>query len=133
MIVVDASVLVNALADDAGDGDRTRRRLADDADLHAPALIDLEVVSVLRRRAAAGDLDDRRARLALDDLAALALIRYPHLTFVERIWQLRATLTPYDAAYVVLAETMAATLVTADQRLARAPGPRCPVELVGPT
>ena len=72
MIVVDASVLVNALADDDADGDRARERLLADTDLHAPTLVDLEVISVLRRHVAAGDLDDRRARLALANLHALS-------------------------------------------------------------
>jgi predicted nucleic acid-binding protein len=48
-----------------------------------------------------------------------------------RIWELHANLTPYDAAYVALAETIDATLVTADRRLSLAPGPRCTIEYLG--
>jgi len=88
VIVVDPSVLVNALADDDTDGDRARERLLADTDLHAPSLVDLEVVSVLRRHVAAGDLDDRRARLAIANLHALSP-RYPHLPLVERVWERR--------------------------------------------
>lgn len=130
MIVVDASVLANALADDTGDGDRARRRLVADPDLHAPHLVDLEVLSVLRRKAASGHLDGRRVALALGDLADLALARYPHAPFASRIWALRDNLTPYDAAYVALAETLGCPLVTADAALPGAPGVRCPVEVL---
>ncbi|MGH8886290.1 MAG: type II toxin-antitoxin system VapC family toxin [Egibacteraceae bacterium] len=131
MIVVDASVLVNALADDGHDGDLARLRLAGES-LHAPQLVDLEVLSVLRRHAAIGQLDDRRLALALTDLADLPLTRYPHLVFAPRIWQLRESLTPYDAAYVALAETLECPLVTVDQRLANAPRVLCPVEVLTP-
>lgn len=127
MIVVDASVLVTALADDGDDGDQVRARLRDER-LTAPHLIDLEVASAWRRLAAAGDLDDRRARLALDDLHALRLERVPHRPLIPRCWELRDNLTMYDAAYVALAESLDVTLVTADARLATAPGIRCEVE-----
>lgn len=88
MIVVDASVLVNALADDDADGDLTRSRLLADPDLHAPSLVDLEVLSVLRRQLRLGRLDDRRAGLAVTDLRMLALTRYPPLDLVSPVWAL---------------------------------------------
>jgi predicted nucleic acid-binding protein len=87
---------------------------------------------VLRRQLAAGALDARRAGLALDDLAALPARRAPHRPLLARCWELRDNLTIYDAAYVALAEAMHATLLTADRRLARAPGPRCPIEVLQP-
>lgn len=129
MIVVDASVLAPALADDGPDGDRARRRLSGER-LVAPAVVDLEITSVLRRAAHAGRLDDRRARQALSDLAAIPLRRAPHLPLVERVWALRENLSVYDAAYVALAELLDATLLTADERLARAPGPRCAIDTI---
>lgn len=128
--MVDASVLVNALADD-DDGDLARSRLLADPDLHAPSLIDLEVLSVLRRQLRLGNLDGRRADLAVADLRMLALTLYPHFDLVSRVWALRDTLTPYDGAYVALAETLDCPLVTSDERLARASGSGCPVELLG--
>jgi predicted nucleic acid-binding protein len=131
MIVVDASVLVNALADDDTDGDLARSRLLADPDLHAPSLVDLEVLSVLRRQLGLGRLDSRRAGLAVADLRMLALTRYPHLELVSRVWALRGTVTPYDGAYVALAETLDCPLVTSDGRLARASGAGCSVELLG--
>ncbi len=129
MIVIDASVIAPALADDSDHGDRARTRLRGER-LLAPELLDLEVISALRRALAAGDLDDRRARLALDDFASLDVGRVGHGTLIERVWELRGNVTPYDAAYVALAEALAVVLVTADARLARAPGPRCAIELL---
>jgi predicted nucleic acid-binding protein len=130
VLVVDASVLVVALADDGEDGDRARQRLRGE-ELAVPELIDLEVASVLRRQTAAGHLDDRRARLCLSDLSDLALHRARHLPLLARCWELRDNVTAYDASYVALAELMEATLLTADERLARAAGPRCAIELLG--
>ena len=124
-------MLANALADDGEDGDLARGRLAHDSSLHAPHLADLEVLSVLRRRAAAGDLDERRVSLAIADLSDLPMTRYPHLPFARRLWELRDNLTVYDAVYVALAEVLGCALVTADARLSRVPGIRCAVEVVG--
>jgi predicted nucleic acid-binding protein len=129
VIVVDAGVVVTALADDGNDGDRTRERLRGER-LIAPHLIDLEVTSAWRRLAAGGDLDDRRARLALDDLRSLRMQRVAHTPLLARCWTLRDTLTVYDAAYVALAEILDVTLLTADARLAGASSATCDVELL---
>lgn len=131
MLVVDASVLVVALADDGADGDRARTRLRGEK-LILPELADLEVISVLRRQLRAGAIDARRAGLARQDLAALPASRAPHRPLLGRCWELRDNLTVYDAAYVALAEAVQATLLTGDQRLARATGPRCPIEILEP-
>ena len=80
----------------------------------------------------AGALDARRARLALDDLAALPARRAPHRPLLRRCWELRNNLTIYDAAYVALAEAMNTTLLTATGNSARAPGPQCPIEIFRP-
>ncbi|MBA2581348.1 MAG: type II toxin-antitoxin system VapC family toxin [Thermoleophilaceae bacterium] len=130
MIVVDASIVASALGDDGSDGDRARARLAGER-LFAPELIDLEVASVWRRAARAGRLGGKRARQALADLAALPLARAPHQPLMGRVWELRDNHTPYDAAYVALAEALHARLLTADRRLAQAPGARCEIELLG--
>jgi predicted nucleic acid-binding protein len=76
----------------------------------------------------AGEVDIRRAALALIDLAAMPLRRAPHRPLLARCWELRDNLTVYDASYVALAETLDVTLLTGDGRLARCPGPRCRVE-----
>lgn len=129
MIVVDASVLAPALADDGPDGDRARDRLRGEL-ITAPELIDLEVASVLRRSAAAGRVTDDRAHQALDDLIDLPLRREGHRALLHRCWELRHTVTSYDAAYVALAEALGVVLVTADGRLSRAPGIACEVEVL---
>lgn len=129
MLVVDASVLAPALADDGVDGDAARARLREHA-LAAPELIDLETLSVIRRQLRIGSLDTRRAELARFDLVQLPLRRAPHAPLLARCWELRDTLTVYDAAYVALAELLGVVLVTADARLANAPGPRCEIEVL---
>lgn len=129
MLVVDASVVASALGDDGAHGDLARARLRGH-DLAAPELIDLEVVSVLRKQLSAGRLDARRARLAIDDLLDLPIQRAPHAPLLTRCWELRENLTAYDASYVALAEALGSALLTADRRLADAPGTRCPVEVL---
>ena len=129
MLVVDASVLVVALADDGPDGDQARARLRGER-LVLPELADLEIVSVLRRQIRAGAIDTRRAGLALEDLAALPARRAPHRPLLARCWELRDNLTVYEAAYVALAEAMQATLLTGDRRLSGASGPQCPIEVL---
>lgn len=129
MLVVDASVLAPALADDGPDGDAARAWLLGQS-LVAPELIDLETTSVIRRRSREGHLDLRRAGLALTDLVEMPLRRAPHRPLLGRCWELRQNLTVYDAAYVALAEVLDVVLLTADPRLAKAPGPRCEIELL---
>lgn len=130
MIVVDASVLVPALIDDGDEGERTRLRLDAEDTICAPEIIDLEVANAWRRDLRAGRLSEDRSREALDDLAMMRLVRMPHRPLMARIWELRHNLTPYDAAYVALAESLDATLLTADGRSSRAPTLRCAVELM---
>jgi predicted nucleic acid-binding protein len=130
VLVADASVLVVALADDGPDGDLARARLRGES-VAVPEIAFLEVASVLRRQVRTGAVDDRRARLALADLAALPAQRAPHRPLLDRCWELRDSLTIYDAAYVALAESMQATLLTGDRRLARATGPKCQIEILG--
>lgn len=129
MIVVDASVLVMVLADDGPTGRRYRRRLAGETAV-APELVDLEVLSVLRRSVRAGRLSEQRAAIAVDTLPKCGVARAPHEPLVGRCWELRDNLSPYDAVYVALAERLGAVLLTADRRLAAAPGARCEVEVL---
>jgi predicted nucleic acid-binding protein len=129
VIVVDASVLAPALADDGDDGDKARIRLHGHT-LAAPELVDLEVTSVFRRLFLAGRLPRRRVELALADLRDIPLRRAPHRLLVPRCWELKDNATVYDAAYIALAETLGVVLVTADGRLSRTPGRHCQVELL---
>ena len=126
MIVVDASVLANVVSDDGVDGDRARDLIRDE-ELSVPDLIDVEVVSVLRRRWLAKAITARRFAAAVDDLGAVPADRYPVLPFMARAYELRANVSAYDATYIALAEQLDCALVTADRRLAAAPGPRCAI------
>ena len=129
MIVVDASVIVTALADDGADGARARHRLVGE-ELLAPHLVDIEVVSAWRRLAAAGHLGEQRANQAIHDLQQMRIRRVAHPPLLDRCWQLRQNLTVYDAAYVALAEQADAVLVTGDRKLAAAPGITCAIEVL---
>lgn len=128
MIVIDASVLATVVGDDGGDGRRARHELRAAVDVAAPDLVDVETVAVLRKQWLAGHLSDRRFSVAIDDLADLAFDRYPTRPLMRRARALRASVTPYDAAYVALAETLDCALLTTDRKLANAHGPRCQIK-----
>jgi predicted nucleic acid-binding protein len=131
LIVVDASILANAIGDDGADGNLARSELRAQAGaLAAPDLVDVETVAVLRKRWLAKTITDRRFATAITDLQALDLDRYPTLPLTTRAYGLRANLTAYDAIYVALAEGLGCELLTGDGRLASAPGPRCPIRLL---
>ena len=118
MIVSDASALLDLLLRRPAASDIQARVEAELA-LHAPHLVDTEVLHALRRWVARGDLAPRRAQEALEDLADLPLVRYPHPPLSARVWSLRERLSAHDATYVALAEGLGAALLTADRRLAR--------------
>lgn len=128
MIVVDTSVLIDLFAYPYPNVD-LRRRIADAESLHAPHLIDLELLHVLRRLVFRGRISADRADIVRDDVGELALIRYPHIGFVDRVWALRHNLTAYDASYVALAEVLGCPFVTSDTRIARASGHSAKVEV----
>jgi predicted nucleic acid-binding protein len=125
VIVVDASAALSALLN-AGPA---RAALAAEQ-LHAPHLIDVEVAHGLRRRVAAKSMTGAQGRTALDAWRRLGMTRYPTVSLLERVWQLRENLSAYDAAYVALAEALDCPLLTADGRLSRAPGARCSITVV---
>lgn len=130
MIVLDASALVELLVGGTPRAASLASRvLHPDESLHAPHLIDLEVASVLRGLEARRLLSTADATRAISDLVGLDLARYAHDVLLPRVWQLRANLTAYDAAYIALAEHLDSPLVTCDARLAAAPGTRARVEL----
>lgn len=130
MIVIDASVLANVVGDDGSAGRAARTRIAATTRWSAPDLVDVETVSVLRRRWRAGDLTARRFRSAVIDLVSLPIVRFPTGPLMVRAYELRSNLTPYDATYVALAEGLSCALVSADARLARAPGIYCHVDIL---
>lgn len=127
MLVLDTSAALQALlAVDAAP--ELLGRMALD-DLHAPHLIDTEVLHALRRMTIRGELSEDRANDARRDFDELALIRYPHAPLSDRAWELRHNLSAYDATFVALAEALDAPLVTCDARLASAPGHAAAIEL----
>ncbi|TPG34196.1 type II toxin-antitoxin system VapC family toxin [Mycolicibacterium hodleri] len=125
MIVLDASAAVSALLN----GGQARRYVVDES-IHAPHLVDVEVLSALRRQVNAGRLTADQAERALTAWKRIGLIRYAATPLVERVWELRDSVTAYDAVYVALAENLGCALVTADARLATGHGPRCAVAVV---
>jgi len=130
VIVLDASAVVDWLLQTAAGRQVENRIYSRHESLHAPHLLDVEVAQVLRRLARQGVISTRRAEEALHDLMDLRVNRYTHAVFLPRIWQLRQNLSAYDAAYVVLAEQLGATLLTRDARLASAAGHTASVEVV---
>ena len=130
MIVIDASVLANVVADDGNDGQRARLAFRDAGDVAVPDLADVETVAVLRKRWIAGTVSEERFAAAVDDLGQLDMDRYPALRFMRRAYELRANVTAYDSVYVALAETLDCELLTGDQRLANASGPRCAIRVL---
>jgi len=117
VIVVDTSAAIAALAARPPVVDLVAR-LQDDGDLHAPHLIDVEVIHALRQLIAAGELTEDRAADVRSDFADLAIVRYANHPLADRMWELRQNLSAYDAAFVALAEALGASLVTCDGRLA---------------
>ncbi|MGH2364891.1 MAG: type II toxin-antitoxin system VapC family toxin [Chloroflexota bacterium] len=128
LTVVDASVVVEVLWGRGGPG--TVTLLAAQGPLTAPGLIDLEVVSALRRLVLTRQISEASGRTMLRRDPDLRIARRDHAPLLPRVWELRHQLTPYDAAYVALAEQEAAVLLTRDARLAAAHGIRCEVRLV---
>jgi predicted nucleic acid-binding protein len=125
VIVVDASAALSALFN-AGPA---RRALADQQ-IHAPHLIDSEVANGLRRAVAARLLEPDAAWTALDRWRRLGMTRYPMFSLLGRIWELRESISAYDASYIALAELLDCSLLTADARLGRAPGTLCPITMI---
>jgi predicted nucleic acid-binding protein len=128
--VFDASVFVDALVVASPPGDAAREALRDQNILQAPAIFPAEVASGLTSMVAAGELPEPRAKGALEQLRVVRADLYPFMPFITRVWELKENLTVYDAWYVALAERLDCSFLTADERLASAPGPRCPVEYV---
>ncbi len=125
MIVVDASVAVLGLLNDGV----SRAQLSTEA-LAAPHLVDSEVAHTLRSKVLRGDIAADDGERALDRWARLGIDRFPVTGLLVRVWELRDNLTAYDATYVAVAEALGCALLTADRRIAQAPGPTCPITVV---
>jgi predicted nucleic acid-binding protein len=130
LIVIDASALIELLLMTEL-GQKIEARALDPAErLHAPYLLDIEVAQVLRRLVQFKEITALRAQEALDDHAALFIERSAHQALLPRIWQLRDSLTAYDAAYISLGEALDAPVLTCDGKLARSHGHNARIELV---
>ena len=132
MIVLDATAIANLVGDDGPDGRAVRDVVADEGEASLPDLVDVETVSILRKRWLAGALSDDRFAAAVADLGALPFRRYPALPFMRRAYDLRAALPPHETAYIALAEALGCDLVTADARFAQAAGAYCGVRVLRP-
>jgi predicted nucleic acid-binding protein len=128
--VLDASAAIEWLLQSPVGVKIDHRIFAPSESLHAPHLLDVEVAQVLRRYVRDKRITAQRGQEALEDLGDLPLSRYPHDVLIPRIWELRSTLTAYDAAYVALAELLEAPLLTCDSKIASAPGHYANVEVV---
>jgi predicted nucleic acid-binding protein len=128
VIVADASAVIEALLGTAAGLRAASRLLAGGEDLHAPHLLEVEVLHALRGLERRGELAEGRAELALVDFRELRISLHGHGPLLGRAWELRGAMTAYDAMYVALAEVLDAPLVTADARLARAHGHRARIE-----
>lgn len=122
--VVDASVLVAALVDTGPHGTWAEQVIENGA-LHAPELVLVEATNVLRRLERAKQISRSEANAAHDDLMELEIELLPFTPFADRIWELRHTVTSYDAWYVATAESLGLPLATLDEHLAKAEGPEC--------
>ncbi|MGI8816079.1 MAG: type II toxin-antitoxin system VapC family toxin [Pseudonocardia sp.] len=123
-LVVDAGVVVAALVDDGPEG-RWAESVLTSGPLAAPHQMPVEVTNILRRATLAGSLSSEIATLAHADLLRLRAELFSYEPMAHRVWELRSTVTSYDAWYVALAEELDAPLATVDRRLSRASGPRC--------
>ena len=126
--VLDASVAVTALT--APGSPAADLLSGDDAAFQVPSIFDAEVLSALRGLVRGGKFDGTAAAELIPDLLVLPVERWHMSPLIPRMWELRDNLTPYDAAYVALAETTGAVLVTGDERIAASPGTRCDIQII---
>lgn len=131
MIVIDASLMVDALTDDGQLGELAQNALAVDPHWVAPGHLRVEVTSAIRGRLLAGKLSDARADAAVRTLNQLTITYVPWDEVADRVWELRHNLTPYDAAYLAAGETRGCRVATTDQKLRNCSARRCHVDVIG--
>jgi predicted nucleic acid-binding protein len=131
LIVIDASALLELLLRSGGADVLAQRIFDADERMHAPHLLDVEIMQALRPLTSLKDITPGRAALVLEDLSQVLIERHEHQPLLQRMRELREAMTAYDAVYVALAEAISAPLVTCDAKLARARGHRARIELIG--
>jgi predicted nucleic acid-binding protein len=130
VIVVDASALLEFLLQTSLGARVEARLFREDDELHAPHLLDVEIVQGLRRLVRTGEVSSGRADEAIADLTDLDVHRHAHVDLLRRAWKLRDNISAYDAIYVALAEAIAAPVVTCDGPLSKAPGHRARIDVI---
>lgn len=130
MIVADASAVLEVLLNTPAGTEIGRRVFAEGQTIHVPHLIDVEILNALRRLDRAGEIRPARIGEILQDYFDMLLTRYPHSILISRIWELRHNWTSYAAAYIALAEELAAPLITRDRVLAASTGHRAKVIVI---
>ncbi len=130
MIVIDASVLAEALTGSGPISDAARAELATDSRWAAPAILKTETLSVIRGRLIGKKITQHAADEAMADLLTVVIDRIDEDCLLPRMWELRDNMTCYDAAYVAAAEALGCPLVTTDGKLSRAIGPKCQIKIV---
>jgi predicted nucleic acid-binding protein len=130
LIVIDASAVIELLLNSPAGARIAQRIFVEGESLHVPHVVDLEVAQVIRRYVFSKQLTEERALQALEDFSDLPFHRYAHFDFIPRIWELRVSLTAYDAAYVSLAEALDSTLLTCDMKLRNSHGHTARIEVV---
>ena len=128
--MLDASAAVEWLLVRAGAPSVADHLRDPDVQVHAPSLLGVEVTAALRGLVLGGHASPERATLALSDLASADIAQHDPSPLLPRAWELRGDLTPYDAVYVAIAEVLEASLVTADARIAGAPGLRARIDVI---
>jgi len=131
VIVVDASLMVDAVTDDGEQGRRAHAALSADPHWAAPVHLPVEVTSAVRARWLAGKISDERADEVAATLHRLTVDYAGWGEIAERVWELRHNFTPYDAAYIAVAEIRGCPLVTADRKLVGDSVHHCTVRVVG--
>jgi predicted nucleic acid-binding protein len=126
--VLDASVAVTALTEPGSPA--ADLMTTDDAVFQVPSIFDAEVLSALRGLVRGRKFDAAAATDLIADLMVIPVDRWHMSPLLPRIWELRDNLTPYDAAYVALAELTGTILVTGDERIKAAPGARCGIQII---
>lgn len=130
MTVVDASAMTELILQ-TETGERVAARLRrEQGELHAPHLLDVEVLGALRRFERTGGVPVERAEAAFTHFGLLRIVRHDHGDFLQRAWDLRRNYSAYDAVYLALAEDLRSPVVTCDARLERAPGLSARIELI---
>lgn len=132
MIVADASAVLDLVLRTPDGSFAAGPLLEDHAEVHAPAILDLEVAAVLRRWELAGRLPRRHAETALSFYGDQRITLHPPRALLARAWALRANLTIADGLYAALAEALDASLLTTDERMARALRKHTRLEVLAP-